>query len=58
MCSSDLADSLRRGRLRELVPGVHLDVKLYWQHARAGSSVLEGLTSAVLQAATQALHRP
>lgn len=47
---------LDRGALVELVPGATLDVRLYWQHARAASSLLEGLTQAVLAAARHALH--
>ena len=47
---------LDSGALVELVPGATLDVPLYWQHARAASSLLEGLTQAVLDAARVALH--
>ena len=47
---------LDSGALVELVPGATLDVRLYWQHARAASSLLEGLTQAVLLAARTALY--
>lgn len=47
---------LDSGELVELVPDATLDVRLYWQHARAASSLLEGLTQAVLHAARTALH--
>ena len=47
---------LASGALVELVPGATLDVRLYWQHARAASSLLEGLTRAVLGAAREALR--
>lgn len=47
---------LDSGALVELVPGATLDVRLYWQHARAASSLLEGLTRAVLDAAREALR--
>ncbi|WP_326535003.1 LysR family transcriptional regulator ArgP [Pseudorhodoferax sp.] len=46
---------LAAGRLVELVPGMPLDVPLYWQHARAASSLLDGLGRAVLAAARSAL---
>ena len=47
---------LASGALVELVPGATLDVRLYWQHARAASSLLEGLTRGVLGAAREALR--
>lgn len=47
---------LARGALVELVPGATLDVRLYWQHARAASSLLEGLTRAVGAAARESLR--
>ncbi|RYF82495.1 MAG: LysR family transcriptional regulator ArgP [Comamonadaceae bacterium] len=47
---------LQRGALVELVPGATLDVRLYWQHARAASSLLEGLTRAVAAAARESLR--
>ena len=43
------------GSLVELVPGRSLDVPLYWQHARAASTLLEGLSRAIVTAASQAL---
>ncbi|KQP48632.1 LysR family transcriptional regulator ArgP [Pseudorhodoferax sp. Leaf274] len=46
---------LAAGLLVELVPGTPLDVPLYWQHARAASSLLDGLGRAVLAAARAAL---
>jgi LysR family transcriptional regulator, chromosome initiation inhibitor len=50
-----IADCLREGSLLELVPDAPLQVLLYWQHARAGSAVLEGLTAAVQTAARAVL---
>lgn len=50
-----IAEHLRAGTLVELVPDTALDVPLHWQHARAASAWLEGLSSAVLAAARQAL---
>jgi LysR family transcriptional regulator (chromosome initiation inhibitor) len=49
---------LRDGSLVELVPDRPLDVALYWQHARAASSLLDGLSRAVLAAASRALVPP
>lgn len=46
---------LASGQLVELVPGTALDVPLYWQHARAASSLLDGLGHAVVAAARAAL---
>lgn len=46
---------LDAGRLVELVPGTPLDVRLYWQHARAASSLLDGLGRAVLASAKASL---
>lgn len=50
-----VAEHLRTGALVELVPGSTLDVPLYWQQARAASSLLDGLTRAVLAAARSGL---
>ncbi|MCF8169120.1 MAG: LysR family transcriptional regulator ArgP [Rhodoferax sp.] len=46
---------LKDGSLVELVPNVPLDVPLYWQQARAASSLLDGLTREVVAAAGLAL---
>jgi LysR family transcriptional regulator (chromosome initiation inhibitor) len=46
---------LQDGSLVELVPGSALDVPLYWQHARAATQWLEGLSARVLAAAAQEL---
>ncbi|MFT3719415.1 LysR family transcriptional regulator ArgP [Pseudorhodoferax sp.] len=46
---------LADGRLVELAPGTPLDVPLYWQHARAASSLLDGLGRAVRDAARASL---
>jgi LysR family transcriptional regulator (chromosome initiation inhibitor) len=54
LIESHLAD----GSLVELVPGTPLDVPLYWQHARAASAWLDGLTRKVLSAAGRALLPP
>lgn len=53
-----IAAHLQAGALVELVPGAALDVPLYWQHARAASALLEGLSRAVLAAAGGALLAP
>jgi LysR family transcriptional regulator (chromosome initiation inhibitor) len=45
------------GSLVELVPGSALDVPLYWHQARAASSLLEGLTRAIVTAARGALRQ-
>ncbi|WP_425257776.1 LysR family transcriptional regulator ArgP [Rubrivivax sp. RP6-9] len=50
-----VAEHLRAGTLVELVPGTALDVPLHWQHARAASAWLDGLSRAVLAAAGRAL---
>ncbi|OYU43380.1 MAG: ArgP/LysG family DNA-binding transcriptional regulator [Burkholderiales bacterium PBB4] len=49
---------LKSGELQELVPQTPLDVPLYWQQARAASSLLEGLTREVHAAAGAALLQP
>ena len=51
-----IRSQLRDGSLVELVPNNPLDVALYWQHARAASSLLDGLSRAVLRAAAGALR--
>lgn len=53
-----IASHLQDGTLVELVPGTPLDVPLYWQQTRAASSLLDGLTRAVLAAAGRALRPP
>jgi LysR family transcriptional regulator (chromosome initiation inhibitor) len=50
-----IAGHLRDGSLIELVPDTSLDVSLYWQHARAASALLDGLSREVLAAAGRAL---
>ena len=50
-----VAPHLKSGALVELVPGTPLDVPLYWQHARAASTLLEGLSREVEKAARAAL---
>jgi len=49
---------LKDGSLVELVPDTPLDVPLYWQHARAASALLDGLSREVLAAAGRALRAP
>jgi LysR family transcriptional regulator (chromosome initiation inhibitor) len=51
-----IASHLQDGSLVELVPDVPLDVPLYWQHARAASALLDGLSRQVLVAACRALR--
>ncbi len=54
-----IASHLKSGLLQELVPDTPLDVPLYWQQARAASTLLDGLTREVLAAASLALlQRP
>jgi LysR family transcriptional regulator (chromosome initiation inhibitor) len=53
-----IAPHLADGTLVELVPATPLDVPLYWQHARAASSLLDELSRAVLAAARLALLPP
>ncbi len=52
-----ISNHLKSGSLLELVPNTPLDVALYWQQARAASSLLDGLTRQVLLAAGSALLR-
>lgn len=51
-----IASHLAKGSLVELVPETPLDVPLFWQHARAAMSLVEGLSREVLAAATRALR--
>ncbi len=51
-----IAPLLVSGELVELVPDTALDVPLYWQHARAASSLIEGLSREVVVAAARALQ--
>ena len=53
-----IAAQLKDRSLVELVPGSALDVPLHWQHARAASTLLDGLTRAVVAAAARALLPP
>lgn len=53
-----IAAQLKEGTLVELAPGSALDVALHWQTARAASSVLDGLSRAVVAAAEAALLPP
>ena len=48
---------INSGALMELAPNTPLDVPLYWQQARAASSLLDGLTRQVHSAASSALLR-
>lgn len=50
-----IAGHLADGTLVELVPDAPLDVPLHWQHARAASGLLDGLSREVLAAARGAL---
>ena len=50
-----IAAHLQDGSLVELVPDATLDVPLYWQHTRAASALLDGLSRGVLAAARHAL---
>lgn len=53
-----VATHLQDGSLVELLPGAPLDVPLYWQHARAASALVAGLSRAVVAAAGRALCSP
>jgi LysR family transcriptional regulator (chromosome initiation inhibitor) len=53
-----VTEHLRSGQLVELVPDTPLDVPLYWQQARAASTLLEALTRAVIKAASDELIPP
>lgn len=53
-----IATHLHDGSLVEMVPDSALDVSLYWQHARAASTLLDGLSRQVLAAAARALLPP
>lgn len=50
-----IAPHLKDGSLVELVPKTPLDVALHWQHARAASALLDGLTRQLIAAARRAL---
>jgi len=50
-----IASHLQDGSLVELLPDTPLEVPLYWQHARAASTLLDGLSREVLAAARRAL---
>jgi LysR family transcriptional regulator (chromosome initiation inhibitor) len=50
-----IAGHLRDGSLVDLVPDSALDVPLYWQHARAATQWLDGLTGQVMAAASREL---
>jgi LysR family transcriptional regulator (chromosome initiation inhibitor) len=50
-----IAGHLKDGSLVELVPDTPLDVPLYWQHARAASALVDGLSRRVASAARAAL---
>ena len=53
-----VAAQLKTGSLVALVPDTPLDVPLHWQHARAASAWLQGLSRSVLAAAGRALLPP
>lgn len=53
-----IAPHLEDGSLVELVPDTPLDVPLHWQHARAASALLDGLSREVMAAARVALRAP
>jgi len=50
-----IAPHLNDGSLVELVPKTPMDVPLHWQHARAASALLDGLTRTLVEAARLAL---
>lgn len=53
-----IAPLLAVGSLVELVPDAVLDVPLYWQHARAASLLIDGLSREVAVAAARSLRPP
>lgn len=53
-----IAPHLKDGSLVELVSKAPLDVLLHWQHARAASTLLDGLTRQIVAAARKALLPP
>jgi LysR family transcriptional regulator (chromosome initiation inhibitor) len=53
-----IASHLEDGSLVELVPDTPLDVPLYWQHARAASTLVDSLTRHVMCAASVDLMSP
>lgn len=53
-----IAPHLKEGSLVEVVPKTPLDVPLHWQHARAASALLDGLTKQLVAAARRALLPP
>lgn len=53
-----IASHLHEGTLVELAPDSPLDVPLYWQHARAASGLIEGLSRKVVAAAGRVLLAP
>lgn len=53
-----IAPHLKAGSLVELVPKTPLDVPLHWQHARAASALLDGLTQNLVAGARRALSPP
>ncbi|WP_454743492.1 LysR family transcriptional regulator ArgP [Cupriavidus necator] len=52
-----ISHELKTGSLVELVPNTPYDVSLHWQHARAASGPLEGLSKEILAAAKASLLR-
>ena len=53
-----IAPHLASGALVELVADAPLHVPLYWQHARAASSLLDAFSGAIMAAARKALLSP
>lgn len=53
-----IAAQRQEGSLIELVPGTSIDVPLDWQHARAASALLDGLSRELVAAASRALLPP
>ncbi len=52
-----VAPHLLRGRLRDLVPGKHLDVPLYWQQWSLRSATVDRLAAILKEAARAVLER-
>jgi len=50
-----VAEHIKSGELRDVVPGYHLDVPLYWHYWQTESSLLKSLRSAVVAEAKKIL---
>jgi LysR family transcriptional regulator (chromosome initiation inhibitor) len=51
-------DEIAAGQLQEIVPGEFIDVPLYWQRWNLQSSLLDAVSTAVVNAAATNLYTP